>query len=505
MEPGIERSKGVDNVDQLARRRVRHHRPDTRWSIMTDRRRWAILGLLCLAAFMIVLDTATVLAALPAIQADLDMSPSELQWVVTAYTLAFGGFMLLCGRLADRFDRRAVLMIGVLAFTVTSVICGLAWSGPVLVVARFLQGVAAASVFPAALSLLLKAFPEGVDRNRALGIWSAVGGVGGVAGLAIGGPLTDGPGWEWIFYINAPVGLVVLVFARLWLPSGARAGERLPFDVKGALMATVGLVLVVWAISSAPDNGWLHPMSLVPFAAGVLLLGLFWRGQHRIPQPLVPPRLFRSRIITGGNLVLVIAGITVSGTWFIVTLFTQGVLNYTATEFSLLLTAPAGASILGAIVGQRLVSRWSIRAVGVVSMSLIAVGLFAMTPLSHEAAFWQLLVPTTVIALAFGAGAVAASIAALTGVPEEDSGIASGVQESAFQIGTPLGTAILVTVAVSVTGVAGTGVPATVAGYRAAFLVAGIFAVVGAVIASTLFKTRAVAAPTEEGVAASAK
>lgn len=461
-------------------------------------RQWTVLGLLSSVAFLVVVDTATVITALPSMRTDLGFSPAGLQWVVTGYTLALGGLTMLGGRLADRFGRRRVFLAGLGLFTVTSWLCGIAWTAEVLVAARIAQGAGAALVMPAALSILMVAFAEGPVRNKALGMWASVGGLGGIAGFVLGGPLIDGPGWGWIFFINIPVGVIVFAAVlRLLDRDGAPSGGR-GFDVGGAVAATGGLAALVYGISSVPETGWGHPAVLISLAAFAVAAVAFVLVERRAATPLVPLRLFANPVLSGGNLVLLLMGMAINGTWFVVTLYVQGLLGYSATGFGLLMLAPAAASVIGAQLGQRLVNRFSLGSMAAVGAGAIGAAVTLLLRAAPGSGLLStVLVPVLVIGLAFGVGIVAASIAALAGVPASDAGAASGVKESTFMIGSPIGVALLSSVAVWGEAAAldggAAGPDAAVQGFRLAFAVAALLAVAAVVIALTAMRRGAVA------------
>jgi EmrB/QacA subfamily drug resistance transporter len=302
-----------------------------------DPRRWKALAVLCAAFFMVVLDGSIVFVALPSIGPELGFSDQGLQWVVSAYALTFGGLLLLGGRAADLLGRRRVFMAGVALFTAASLLCGLAWSPAALLAARAVQGIGAAIMTPAALSIISTTFPEGAERNKALGIWGALAGLGATAGWLIGGPLVDGPGWEWIFLINIPIGVAGLALAPALLSESSAALPRRSYDPAGALTITGALVLLVYALGEAPDVGWVHVQTILLGAGSAVLLAAFALIESRHRAPLMPLRVMRSRTLVGGNLVGLLFGTVASGMPFILTLYAQQVLGYSAVEFG---TAP---------------------------------------------------------------------------------------------------------------------------------------------------------------------
>jgi EmrB/QacA subfamily drug resistance transporter len=415
-----------------------------------DPRRWWALALLCGAFFMVILDATIVLVALPSIQADLGFSEQGLQWVLSAYALSFGGLLLLGGRAADLLGRRRLFMTGVLLFTAASLMCGLAWSPAALLAARVVQGVGAAIMTPTALSIISTTFPEGSERNKALGIWGALGGVGATAAWLIGGPLVDGPGWEWIFFINVPLGLAALALSPLLLNESRAALTRRGYDPAGALTITGALVLLVYALVEAPDAGWGSVQTILLFAGSAALLAAFALVESRHRAPLVPLRFLRSRTLAGANLVMLLNGTLAVGMPFILTLYAQQVLGYSALKFGVGSVVLALSVTVGAIVAQAAVLKLGIRTVAATGMALMGAGSLLLTQVSVGGSyfgdiFFGLLVFGPGVGFAF----VTATVAALAGVAEHESGLASGLSNTALQIGGALGVAIVTTVAVS--------------------------------------------------------
>jgi EmrB/QacA subfamily drug resistance transporter len=415
-----------------------------------DPRRWWALALLCGAFFMVVLDATIVLVALPSIQADLGFSEQGLQWMLSAYALTFGGLLLLGGRAADLLGRRRLFMTGVLLFTAASLICGLAWSPAALLAARVVQGAGAAIMTPSALSIISTTFPEGSERNKALGIWGALGGIGATAAWLIGGPLVDGPGWEWIFFINIPLGLAALALSpRLLRESRATLTQR-SYDPAGALTITGALVLLVYALVEAPDVGWGAVQTILLLAGSAVLLAAFALIESRHSAPLVPLRILRSRTLVGANTVMLLVGAVAVGMPFVLTLYGQQVLGYSAVTFGVGSVVLAAGAAVGAIVGQAAVLKAGFRTVAATGMALMGGGSLLLTQVSVGGSyfgdiFFGLLVFGPGVGLAF----VPATVAALAGVAEHESGLASGLSNTALQIGGALGVAILTTVAVS--------------------------------------------------------
>jgi EmrB/QacA subfamily drug resistance transporter len=415
-----------------------------------DPRRWWALALLCAAFFMVLLDGTIVLVALPSIGADLGFSEQGLQWVLSAYALSFGGVLLLGGRAADLLGRRRLFMTGVLFFTAASLMCGLAWSPAALLAARVVQGLGAAIMTPTALSIISTTFPDGAERNRALGIWGALGGIGATAAWLIGGPLVDGPGWEWIFFINIPLGLAALALSPRLLRESRAELTRRSYDPAGALTITGALVALVDALVEAPNVGWGDVQTILLLAGSAALLAAFALVESRHPAPLVPLRFLNSRTLVGANLVMLLTGTVAVAVPFVLTLYTQQVLGYSALEFGVGSVVLAVTVTVGAIVAQAAVLKVGSRPVAATGMALMGAGSLLLTQVSVGGSyfgdiFFGLLVVGPGIGLAF----VTATVAALAGVDEHESGLASGLSNTALQIGGALGVAIATTVAVS--------------------------------------------------------
>jgi EmrB/QacA subfamily drug resistance transporter len=462
-----------------------------------DPRRWWALALLCGAFYMVILDAAIVAVALPSIEVELGFSAQGLQWVVSAYALTFAGLLMLGGRAADLLGRRRVFMVGVVLFTLASLLCGLAWSDTALIGARAFQGVGAAIMTPTALSIIMTTFEEGAERNKALGIWGALGGIGATTAWLIGGPIVDGLGWEWIFFINIPIGIAALALSPLLLRESRAAVEKRSYDPAGSLTITGALALLVYAIVEAPDKGWGDPQTVILLAGSAALLGAFVLIESRHPAPLVPLRVFRSRTIVGANAVMLVFGTLPYGLGFVLTLYAQQVLGYSAVRFGLTsLVFPVMAAV-GSILGQSLVLRVGFRPVAAVGMALMGGGALLLTQVSVGGSyfgdiFFGLLVFGPGVGLAF----VTASIAALAGVPEHESGLASGLSNTSFQVGAALGVAIVTTVAVTRTEdylSANAGANQLVAlteGYQSAFLAITILAGIGVALSLLLLGRR---------------
>jgi EmrB/QacA subfamily drug resistance transporter len=458
-----------------------------------DPRRWWALALLCGAFFMVVLDATIVLVALPSIQADLGFSEQGLQWVLSAYALTFGGLLLLGGRAADLLGRRRLFMTGVLFFTAASLLCGLAWSPAALLAARAVQGIGAAIMTPTALSIIATTFTDGSERNKALGIWGALGGIGATAAWLIGGPLVDGPGWEWIFFINIPLGLAALALSPMLLRESRAALTRRSYDPAGALTITGALVLLVYALVEAPEAGWGSLQTILLVAGSATLLAAFALIESRHHAPLLPLRFLRSRTLVGANAVMLLIGTVAVGMPFVLTLYAQQVLGYSAVKFGVSSVVLAVAVTVGAIVAQAGVLKLGFRTTAATGMALMGAGSLLLTQVSVSGSyfgdiFFGLLVFGPGVGFAF----VTATVAALAGVAEREAGLASGLSNTAFQIGAALGVAILTTVAVSRSDdylAANDGANALVVlneGFQSAFLALVVLAGIGIALALLL-------------------
>lgn len=434
---------------------------------------------------MVVTDSTSVYAALPSIQESLEFPLGGSQWVITIYALTFGGFLLLGGRIADFAGRRLIFMMGVGLFIGSALLCGLAWSGNVLIIARTIQGISGAMMTPAALSILMNTFEDGPDRNKALGIWGALGGIGATGGLLIGGPVTEWLGWEWIFYINIPIGLIVLVLSPLLLEESHSTDRKKTFDLAGAVTITASLLVLVYAIVSVPLYGWESTYTLTLFITAIVLFILFVSIEQRSEAPLVPFRIFESRTLVGGNLVVLAAGMAVDGMLYIFTLYSQQVLGYSAMQFGFTMTIMTLLSVAGVSFGQHFVTRSGFRIVAAAGMFLIGLSCVILTFITPDGTFWIIFTGLSVFGVGMGAAFVASQIAALAKVSEQDSGLASGIEETSFSIGGALGIAILAAVAgtYSESVIAASSEPDSVTalaqGFRVAFGAAIVFALVG--------------------------
>ena len=455
-----------------------------------DPRRWRALALLCGAFFMVLLDGTITIVALPAIGAALRFSEQSLQWVLSAYALTFGGLLLLGGRAADLLGRRRVFMTGLSLFTAASLMCGLAWSPATLLTARVVQGAGAAIMTPTALSIISTTFTEGSERNKALGIWGALGGIGATTAWLIGGPLVDGPGWRWIFFINVPVGLAALGLSRVFLGESRAAVTRRSYDPAGAIAITAALVLLVYAVVKAPAPGWSDLRTILPLAGSALLLAAFALVESRQHAPLVPLRILRSRTLAAADAVMVLVGAVAVGVPFLLTLYAQQVLGYSALKFGVGSVVLAAGATSGAIAGQAAVVKASFRSVAATGLALIGAGSLVLAQVSVRGGYFpDIFSGLLLCGLGIGLAFVTATVAALTGVAEQEAGLASGLSNTALQIGTALGVAIVTTVAVSrsqdyrAANTERAGLLVLTEGYRSAFLACAVLAGIGLALA----------------------
>jgi len=455
--------------------------------IASARRKWLGLALLLLVQFMVVLDIAIVNVALPSIQTDLGFSQENLQWVISAYALLFGGFLLLGGRAADLLGRRRLFLIGIVVFTVASLISGLAWSEGALIGARALQGLGAAIVTPAALSIISTTFTEGSERNKALGAWGAVGAFGAVAGVLLGGVLTDLLSWEWIFFVNIPVGILGFALTP-FLIGESRDATAKSYDIPGAVLVTSGLVSLVYAITQANDHGWGSTRTIGLFVASVALLAGFLGWEARSKDPLMPFSIFRLRTLVGANVAGLILGTALFGMFLMLTLYMQQVLGYSPLKTGVAYLAVAGTAIFWSALAAQLVTRIGVKRVLVVGMVTLTAGLVYFTQVSVGGSYARDLLPGfLLIGVGLGFSFVPISIAALAGVRSSEAGLASGLINTSQQIGGALGIAALSSIATSTTSneVSAGTVPALALtdGFEQAFVAGGIVAFVGILVA----------------------
>ena len=407
-----------------------------------DPRRWKALGVVCLAFFMTVLDVSIVNVALPSIGRDLKFSSDDLQWVITAYAITFGGFLLLGGRAADLLGRRRVFYVGVTVFTIASFLCGLAWSEGVLIGARALQGLGAAIISPAALSIIMTTFEEGAERNKALGIWGAIGGSGAAVGVLAGGVLTKFLGWEWIFFVNVPVGALALVLAPRFVRE-SRSEREHSQDYGGAVTITAGLALLVYGVSQAPQDGWTSGATIARLAVAAVLLIAFLVIESRVKDPLMPFSIFKVRTVAGANVAGLLLGGAVFANFFLLTLYVQQVLAWSALKTGVTFIATAGTAILWAGLAQALVTRLGAKIVMAVGFVAMIAGMLWYTQIPVDGSYVSDLLPGyLLIGFALPFTFIPVSIAALAGVANREAGLASGLINTAQQIGGAIGVAV---------------------------------------------------------------
>jgi EmrB/QacA subfamily drug resistance transporter len=462
------------------------------------------LALLASVQFMVVLDIAIVNVALPSIQIDLGFSQESLQWVISAYALFFGGFLLLGGRIADILGRRRLFVVGLLVFSTASLLSGLAWSDQALIVARAAQGLGAAMITPAALAILMTTFQEGRERNTALGVWGAVGAFGAVAGVLLGGILTDVLSWEWIFFINVPVGLAAVALTPMLLAESRDTQVR-SFDVPGAVLVTSGMVTLVYVITQANQYGWGSVETIGLFSLAAALLAAFTVWESRVKEPLMPFSIFRIRTVAAANISGLILGTVSFSMFLMLTLYMQQVLGYSPLKTGVAYLAVAGTAIIWSTVAAQLVTRVGVKPVIVAGMAFLTAGLVYFTQVSVGGSYVGDLLPGfLLIAVGLGFSFVPISIAALAGVQAEEAGLASGLFNTSQQIGGALGIAALSAIATSTTesGVAsGTALPVALTdGFETAFVWGGIIAAVGILVGLVLVRQSDLDVPVEEEV-----
>ncbi|HEV2974217.1 MAG TPA: MFS transporter [Solirubrobacteraceae bacterium] len=464
---------------------------------MARRAKNVALALLAMTQFVIVIDASIVNVALPSIGHALRFSQDDLTWVVNAYTLTFGGFLLLGGRLADLMGRRRMFMLGLVVFSLASLAGGLAQSEPWLIAARAVQGTGAAIVSPAALSIITTTFTEGAERNRALGVWGAVAGAGGAAGVLLGGVLTSGLSWRWVLFVNVPIGVLCALLAPRVLAESRADAETRNFDIPGAVTVTAGLALLVYALVNAVTAGWGSTETVLLIASAIVLLATFLAIERRSRAPLMPFSIFRLRTLRGADTVALLIGMSLFSMFFFVSLYMQQVLHYSALKAGVSYLPLAVGIILSAGAASAGVTRFGYKPVLLVGLLFIAGGLFWFSHVPGTGGTFaaNVLGPSLLAAIGLGLSFVPVTIAAVTGTKPHEAGLASGLVNTAQQVGGALGLAILATVANSRTlGLQRAGehnLPVALAkGFDRAFLVGGGFALAGAVLTIVLISTR---------------
>jgi EmrB/QacA subfamily drug resistance transporter len=460
-----------------------------------DPKRWQALAVLSVAYLMVILDVSIVNVALPSIQKGLHFSTSSLEWVVSGYALTFGGFLLLGGRLGDLLGRRRIFMAGLVLFALSSLLCGLSVSPAMLIGTRLLQGAAGAILSPSVFSIVSVTFEEGSERNRALGILGAIAGSGAAIGLLLGGVLTEFVGWEWIFFVNVPIGLgVLLIVPRVVRESRAPELAR-HFDVAGAVTVTGGLMSLVYGLTRAPTVGWTSVETIASFVGFAVLIGAALIIEQRSSSPLVDLRIFRRRTLTGANVVALMLGASLFGMFFLLTLYQQDVLGFSPLRTGVNSLAIALTVIVASTISQALVTRIGVRPVLSVGLLLLAGGLVYYTQLPVNGSYFANLFPGFLLTgVGLGFAFVPVSIAALSGITSREAGLASGLITTSQQIGGGIGLAILTSVSTTRTNnLLASGVAAPTAltdGFRLAFWVGAGFALAG--VAATLILLRRV-------------
>ncbi len=465
--------------------------------LYTPRAKNLALVLLAMTQFVIVIDASIVNVALPSIGAHLHFARADLSWVVNAYVLTFGGFLLLGGRMADLLGRRRMFMLGLVVFSLASFAGGIAQSEGWLIAARAVQGLGAAIVSPAALSIITVTFAEGAERNRALGIWGAVAGAGGAAGVLLGGILTSGLSWRWVLFVNVPIGLIAALLAPRTLRESRAEDGTTTFDLPGAVTVTAGLSLLVYAVVDTVNSGWGSTATLLRLAGAAVLLIAFLVIERRSRQPLMPFSIFRLRTLRGANIVGLLIGMSLFSMFFFISLYLQDVLHYSPIKTGISYLPLAVGIIVSAGAASQLVTRVGFKPPLIAGMLLIAGGLlwFSQVPGTGGSFAADVLGPSLLAAVGLGFSFVPVTIAAVTGTKPHEAGLASGLINTSEQVGGALGLAILATIANSRTqsllqaGVHSTALVLT-KGYDRAFLVGAGFAIVGAILAALLISSR---------------
>ncbi len=456
-----------------------------------------ILALLALAQFMIILDTSIVNVAIPSIANALHFAPQNLQWVVTAYTLCFGGFLLLGGRAADLFGRKRIFLAGLALFTLASLMNGLATTSGMLIAFRGLQGLAAAFMSPAALSIVITTFKEGKERNKALSVWGAVAAGGAAAGLLFGGVLTQYLNWRWNFFVNVPVGIVVLALVYRYIPESKADVDHTNLDLPGAVLVTSGLMVLVYGLVKAADYGWTSGKTFTFLAVAAVLLALFVLNERRAKYPLVPFNIFRIRNVTGANLTQLPIAAGLFSMFFFLSLYVQRVLGFSPVKSGLAFLPITIVIGITAGFASKLVGKVGYKKILMVSPLIIGAGLYTLSGIHVGGNYLQDVLPGLLIfASGMGFTFIAITIAATSGVPHDEAGLASGLLNTSQQIGGALGLAVLSTISASKASqfiadnhdLPNAIIAGQVAGYQVAFKVAAVFMVIGVIFAATILK-----------------
>jgi EmrB/QacA subfamily drug resistance transporter len=465
--------------------------------------RWLILVIACLAQFMVVLDATVVNVALPSIQRGLHFSASNLQWVVNAYTLVFGGFLLLGGRAADLLGRKRLFTVGVIVFSAASLLNGLAQTSGMLIAGRALQGLGGALVSPAALSIITTTFTEQEDRTKALGVWSAIAAGGGAVGLLLGGALTQLVSWPWIFIVNVPVGIATLALTLRFIPESRVETTHRTFDLAGAITVTLGLVVLVFGIVKAQSFGWGSGRTIALLVAGLALIAVFTQIERRSSAPLVRLSIFRVRTLAAADAVLLLVASGLFGMFFFASLYVQEILGYSPLKAGLAFLPVTAGIVVGAGIAQQLIKRIGVRNVSLAGITLSAIGMAVLTQVPVHGTYAADLLPGLLpMSIGMGLTFVPITLLGTGGVTDDDAGLASGLFNTAQQVGGSLGLAILSTLAASQTtsllssghtGFAGHQA-ALVSGYHVAFAAAAVMLAAGAIILAVVVRQRDVEA-----------
>jgi EmrB/QacA subfamily drug resistance transporter len=464
---------------------------------------WLVIVIVCVAQSMVVLDATIVNVALPSIQHGLGFSPSSLQWVINLYTLIFGGFLLLGGRAGDLIGRRRVFGAGVVVFSVASLLNGLAQSSGMLIAGRGLQGLGAALLAPAVLSIITTTFSDANDRARALAVWSAISAGGGAVGLLLGGVLTDLASWRWIFFVNVPVGVALTVATVRFVPESRSEPAGRTFDLPGAVSVTVGLVVLVFAIVKSQSYGWGSPRTIGLLAAGVLLLAGFLAVERHSRAPLVRLGIFRLRSLAAADLTLLLTAAAVFATFFFVSLYLQQILGYPPLSAGAAFLPFSAGIATGATIARKLVPRLGVRVVPVIGLALATAGMVVLTQLPVHGRYVSDVLPGVLpLGLGLGLTFVPITLAATSEVNDDDAGLASGVLNTAQEVGGSIGLAILSTLAASRTtsllhgpATPGAALAARVSGFHVAFIAAAVLLGAAWTVAALQLRTRRVGDP----------
>lgn len=465
---------------------------------------WHVLVVVCFAQFMVVLDATIVNVALPSIQQDLELSPQNLQWVVNAYTLVFGGFLLLGGRAADLLGRRRLFVAGTIIFSAASLANAMAQSGEVLIVARGFQGLGGALVSPAALSIITTTYEEGPERTKALALWGGIAAAGAALGLLLGGILTETLDWRWNFIVNVPIGLIVVAAALRWVPESRNEHATRHFDVAGAVTVTAGLMVVVYAIVKAIDWGWGSAQTIGVFGAGLALLAVFLVIETRSPQPLVRLSFFRKRWLSTANATMFLVSGGMFGMFYFASLYVQQILGYNPLEAGLAFLPVSAGIMLAAGASQQLVTRIGVKPVSIAGLALAAAGMVLLAAGTQVGGTYpQLLTGLLPMSVGMGMVFVPMTLIATAGVAPREAGLASGLFNTSQQVGGALGLAILATLASNKTGdlLAASGAKSTplmqqtalVEGFQTAFIASSAMMVAGLLTVVFVLRRRDVA------------